>query len=392
MSIQDPRPLILHVLYRMDTGGLENGVVNLINRMDPGAYRHAVLALTEVTDFSRRVQVPDVQFIALNKPPGHAIWLYPQLFRLLRELKPAVIHTRNLAALEVLVPAWAAGVPARVHGEHGREGSDLAGTRRRYQWMRRLYGLFAHRFVALSGELREYLTARVGLAPARVLQICNGVDAQRFSPVPHRQRVADCPFGEPGQLLFGTVGRMQPVKDQALLARAFVLALQQRPDLRPRLRLLMAGDGPQMPAVRAILTEAGVDALCWLPGERRDAPDFMRGLDVFVLPSLSEGISNTVLEAMATGLPVLATRVGGNVELVEEGVSGLLTPASDVAAMAQAMIRLADDEALRRAMGRAGRLRVEQRFSLDAMVAAYRGLYDELTLNPAARRMALREH
>ena len=294
--------------------------------MDPQAYRHAVLALTEVTEFSRRVQVPDVKFIALHKPPGHAIWLYPRLYRLLRQLRPAVIHTRNLAALEVLVPAWAAGVPGRLHGEHGREGSDLAGTRRRYQWMRRLYGLFAQRFVALSGELREYLTERVGIAPRRVVQICNGVDAQRFSPAPLRQPIADSPFNDPQLLLFGTVGRMQPVKDQALLARAFVQVLAERPDLRSRLRLLMAGDGPQLPTVRAILAEAGVGELCWLPGERRDMPQFMRGLDVFVLPSLSEGISNTVLEAMASGLPVLATRVGGNAELVEEGVNGLLTP------------------------------------------------------------------
>ncbi len=392
MSKKDTRPLVLHVVYRFDTGGLENGVVNLINQMDPSAYRHAVLALTEITDFRQRIEVPDVQFLALNKAPGHAFKLYPRLWRLLRQLKPAVVHTRNIAALELMPVFWLAGVSARVHSEHGREGSDLQGTYRRYQLLRRAYGLFAHRFVALSGELQSYLVERVGLPAAAVRQICNGVDARRFSPVVSREPIPGSPFHAQGLLLVGTVGRMQPVKDQAMLASAFVLALQQRPDLRARLRLLMAGDGPEMPAVRAVLERGQVADLAWLPGERRDIPAWLRGLDVFVLPSLSEGISNTVLEAMACGLPVLATRVGGNPELVQEGYSGLLLPPGDALAMAAALIRMADDEIGRRAMGRGGRQLVEQRFSLDAMVAAYRGLYDELTLNPAARRMALREH
>jgi len=293
--------------------------------------------------------------------------------------------------LEVLVPAWAAGISCRVHGEHGREGADLAGKSRRYQWMRRIYGLFAHRFVALSRELSDYLTAVVGLDPGRVFRICNGVDTLRFAPALRRQGIPECPFSDPALVLFGTVGRMQAVKDQALLARAFLLALDQRPDLRSCMRLLMVGDGPELPNVLRILVEGGAADLCWLPGARSDVPDLMRGIDVFVLPSLSEGISNTVLEAMASGLPVLATRVGGTVDLVDDGVSGLLTPPADAQAMATAMIRLCDDGAARKAMGQAGRKRVEQHFSLDVMVAAYRRLYDEMTHNLPACRMASRE-
>ena len=387
---EDRRPLILHVVYRFDTGGLENGVVNLINHMDPRAYRHAVLALTEVTEFKQRIKAGDVQFIAMHKAPGHAFWLYPRLYRLLRELKPAVVHTRNLAALEVVVPAWAAGVPVRVHGEHGRDGNDVAGTRRSYQLMRRAYGAFVQRFVALSGELVDYLDRKVGIDRRRIVQVCNGVDTLRFHPAAQRAPIPGCPFEGDDLVFFGTVGRMQPVKDQANLARAFARALDLRPELRDRARLLMAGDGPQMPQVRGILQDAGIDGLCWLPGERRDIPDFLRGLDVFVLPSLSEGIANTILEAMACGLPVLATRVGGNAELVDEGVTGALVPSADPDAMARQLIRLADEAALRREMGRAGRRRVEQRFSLEAMVGAYQSLYDQLTGRSERARMALR--
>ena len=149
----DPRPLVIHVVFRFDTGGLENGVVNLLNHMPASAYRHMVLALTEVTEFKRRVQRDDVTFLALNKPPGHALGLYPRLYRLFRELRPAVVHTRNLAALEVAVPAALARVPVRVQGEHGRDVEDVDGNNPRYQRMRRLYRPFVSHYVALSRDL-----------------------------------------------------------------------------------------------------------------------------------------------------------------------------------------------------------------------------------------------
>lgn len=382
--------MILHVVYRFDTGGLENGVVNLINHMDPRAYRHAVLALTEVTDFRHRIKVPDVQYFALNKAPGHGFWLYPRLYRIFKQLRPAVVHSRNLAALEVVLPAWAARVPVRVHGEHGRDVSDLDGSHRGYQRLRRFYGAWVHRFVALSQDLAGYLRQRVGLPDRCISQIYNGVDARRFNPAPVRASIEGSPFNAPEHFLIGTVGRMQSVKNQTLLAQAFVLALSQRPDLRPRLRLLMAGEGPLRAEAQQILRDAACEELAWLPGERGQIERWMPGLDLFVLPSRAEGISNTILEAMACGLPVIATRVGGNPELVEEGVTGYLVESDDVTAMAGRIVQLADNAALCRSLGRAGRLRVEQSFSLDAMVGAYQSMYDELlgARKPAA--MALK--
>ncbi len=130
----DDRPLVTHVLYSFDVGGLENGVVNLINHMPPERFRHAVIALAQCApDFCQRVQRADVEFISLHKPPGHGIKLYPRFYRLCRQLRPAIVHTRNLAALEFAVPAALAGVPARVHGEHGWDISDPGGTQRKYQ-------------------------------------------------------------------------------------------------------------------------------------------------------------------------------------------------------------------------------------------------------------------
>ena len=373
----DDRPLVMHVVYRFDTGGLENGVVNLINHMPTGAFRHAVVALTEVTDFRERVRAPEVEFVSLHKGPGHGVKLYPRLYRLFREQRPAIVHTRNLAALEAAVPAWFAGVPVCVHGEHGRDVSDLDGASRRYQWMRRAYRPFVDHYVALSRELADYLVARVHVPPARVSEICNGVDTTRFTPAAGaRPAIPGCPFTDPKHWIVGTVGRMQAVKDQATLARAFVRALQLRPALKDTLRLVLVGDGPLRSQCLQVLEQAGVADLAWLPGERGDVEGVLRGLDFFVLPSLAEGISNTILEAMACGLPVIATAVGGNAELVSHGVTGEIVAAADAEAIAASLLGLAEHPERAAQMGRAGRERAERRYSLAAMVAAYQGLYE----------------
>jgi sugar transferase (PEP-CTERM/EpsH1 system associated) len=370
------RPLILHIVYRFDVGGLENGVVNLINHMPASAFRHAVVALTEATDFARRIERDDVEVIALHKAPGHGVRLYPRLLALFRSRRPAIVHTRNLAALEAAVPAWLARVPVRIHGEHGRDVGDLVGSSQRYQRVRRLYRPFVDHYVALSRDLAGYLVDKVGVPRERITQIYNGVDTARFAPAATGpQAIPGCPFGA-GHWLVGTVGRMQAVKDQLTLARAFVQALESQPQLRERLRLVMIGDGPLRAQCLALLEAAGVAHLAWLPGERADVDVVLRGLSCFVLPSLAEGISNTILEAMASGLPVIATSVGGNADLVTEAVTGELVAAGDVQAMALSLVRLASDPARAARMGAAGRREAQARFGIEAMVAAYQRLYE----------------
>jgi glycosyltransferase involved in cell wall biosynthesis len=149
------------------------------------------------------------------------------------------------------------------------------------------------------------------------------------------------------------------------------------PALRQHLRLVLVGDGPLRAEAQAILEQSRVSALAWMPGERVDIPNVLRGLDAFALPSLAEGISNTILEAMASALPVLAFRVGGNAELVADGQTGALVPSGDVEALARELVALATDPSRAAAMGNAGRRRVEQHFSLAAMVKAYQSVYDD---------------
>lgn len=374
----DTRPHVVHVMYRFDTGGLENGVVNLINHMPAQAYRHTILALTEVTDFCKRITRDDVEFVSLSKPPGHGVWQYPKLYKLFRRLRPHIVHSRNLAALEVQVPAWAAGVPVRIHSEHGRGMEDMGGNSLTYRRLRCVYRPFVHHYIALSRDLATYLVDRVGVEDDRITQIYNGVDTGVFSPATGgAQPIAACPFDPSQHWLVGTVGRMQTVKDQTMLAQAFVQALLMAPELKASMRLVMVGEGPLRAQSQQVLAAAGLAHLAWLPGERGDIPAIMRGLHVFVLPSLAEGISNTILEAMASGIPVLATAVGGNADLVSQGRTGEIVPPADSLAMAHKLVELACNPHRARAFGHAGRQRALTTFSMQAMVSAYQSIYDQ---------------
>lgn len=373
--------LIAHIVYSFRVGGLENGMVNLINRLPRDGYRHVVIALTDYDpQFCQRIKREDVRFIALHKTPGHGAKLFPQLYRLLRELRPDIVHTRNLAALEMSLPAWLARVPVRVHGEHGRDVDDPDGSHRAYQWVRRLYSPFVTQYIALSRDLASYLTDIVHIGARRVATICNGVDADRFHPASDAARVQaeGSPFSAPGLYVFGTVGRLQAVKDQVGLLRAFARMRREHGEAVDVARLVIVGDGPLRGELERCIVEEGLTEVVWLAGERADVAPLMRSFDCFVLPSLAEGISNTVLEAMACGLPVLASRVGGNPELVRDGVEGVLLPAADPAAWAECMAQCVRHGERGRAMGEAARGRIEAEFSLAGMVRRYDELYQSL--------------
>jgi len=376
MSSPTQRTRIVHVVYSFAIGGLENVIVQLINRLPSDQFEHIVLSLTTISDFKNRITQPGVQFIALNKPPGHAVPLYPRIYRLLRQLKPDVLHTCNLAALEITPLAWLARVPLRVHAEHGWDAHDPHGANPRYRTLRKLYKPFVSHYVTVSQDLNDYLAHAIGVPVQRRSLIANGVDTDAFSPATGTlPAVPGCPF-TPGQhWLLGTVGRLQTVKNQPLLARAFVHMLQDHPEAAERARLVIVGEGPLRQAVEGILASAGLQHLAWLAGPRDDVAAIMRTLNCFALPSQAEGTSCTLQEAMACGLPVVATAVGGTPDLVEEGVTGYLVPSEDVAAMAQALWRCYSASNTMQAFGTTARARALANFGLAGMVIRYASLF-----------------
>ena len=376
MNTAPRRLCIVHVVYSFSVGGLENVIVQLINRLPADRFEHVVLSLTTIGDFKNRIAQQGVRFIELHKPPGHAVALYPKIYQLLRVIKPDVVHSCNLAALEIVPLCWLARVPLRIHAEHGWDTHDPQGKSTRYQRLRRAYKPFVSHYVAVSKDLDDYLERAIGVPQFRRSLITNGVDTQAFSPAQGApSAVPGCPFVLGENWLLGTVGRLQSVKNQPLLIRAFVRLLQDHPEAAIRMRLVVVGEGPLRAEIETLLANANVSHLAWLAGARDDVADVLRMLNCFVLPSQAEGTSCTLQEAMACGLPVVATAVGGTPDLLKHGESGFLVDSDDEAAMANAIWALYTDKAKTLRLAQTARDWALQNFGLDAMVHSYESLF-----------------
>jgi sugar transferase (PEP-CTERM/EpsH1 system associated) len=362
---------VVHVVDSLAVGGMENGVTNLVNTLTEGI-RHTVVTISASGALADRLP-PHVERHCIGKRPGLDLGAILKLTRLLRRLRPSIVHSRNWGAFDAVVAARLAGVPAVIHGEHGREATDPDGLNRRRNRLRRLLAPLVSRFVTVSVDLRRWLVMTVKLPSAKVITIHNGVDVYRFAAGDRNAGRETLGLGSRA-IVVGTVGRLDAVKDHAGLVEAWA-ALQA---VRPEAELVIVGEGPCRSGLEHRIVELGLRGHVHLPGLSRAVPVLLRGFDVFVLPSLAEGISNTVLEAMATGLPVVATRVGGNPELVADGVTGTLVTPRDPLALAAAIGAYVNDPALRARHGDAGRRRVLEHFTVDHMAEAYRALYASL--------------
>jgi sugar transferase (PEP-CTERM/EpsH1 system associated) len=378
MTAREPGPeLVAHVVYSFRAGGLENVIVQLINNLPANRFRHVVIALTECSEeFAQRIEHKDVQLISLRKPPGQIFGMYPRLWRLFRELRPDVLHTCNLAPMEVTPVAWAAGVRRRVHVEHGWVVADPDGSNKRYRLMRRFYRPFVTQFVAVSRQLRDYLCGPIGVAPRRVALVANGVDTERFRPRDlEESKPEGWPFAD-GDWVVGTVGRLDPVKNQQLLVAACAQMVAQDEEAKLRLRLVIVGEGEERAALLRQIEESGMAGRSWLPGSRSDVAELLRAMNCFALPSIAEGTSCTLQEAMASGLPIVATSVGGNPDALKNGQCGQLVASDKVDELAQALSRCLRNENEVSDMAAAGRAEVLAHHSLSNMVDRYRQLFE----------------
>ena len=263
-----------------------------------------------------------------------------------------------------------------VHSEHGYEVDTIAGLPLRQRLLRRLFYGMADAVLAVTHELSAFHARQAWIAASRVQVIYNGVDADLFAPRSYERALTRESLGFPvDAFVIGTVGRLTPIKDHATLLRAASALIRQGVEVR----ILLVGSGSELSCLERIVDESPeLRGHTVFVGATDRVPELLNAMDAFVLPSLSEGLSNTLLEAMASGLPVVATRVGGNPEVVEEGRSGVLFPPRDADALSTLLLRLAGDPALRFEMGVVARRRVLDEFSLERMFSAYRKLYVEL--------------
>lgn len=380
---------VCHLLLNLGCGGMENGLVALANglRRD-GRFRHSVVCLGEAGVFRARL-AGDVPVLELDAGIGRQRVRHRRVWSALRTLKPDIVHTRNLPTIDLFPTIRAAGVRRMVHSEHGVDLIEAEGSPWRYRLVRRLGSRVIPAYVALSTGLRDWMAGQNGIPAHKISVIVNGVDTDRFRP-PNPTEAQAARAAWPGALgaaaaaggvtVIGSLGRLEAIKDHANLARAYVEMLRSRPALRTTTALVIGGEGRCRDTVADILAEAGLSDRLALPGYVAAPAGFYHGLDLFVLPSKSEGTSNTILEAMASGLPVVATEVGEARRLVAEGETGRLVPPSDPAALARALLAWLDDPAGLAAAGAAARVRAQSQFSLDRMLAAYAAVYEAAAL------------
>ncbi len=347
---------VAHVTFGLDVGGQEKLLVEFARHADRERFDLRFISLGSRGPLADDIEALGWPVTALEAPSGLRPGLIVKLAWLFRRWRPAVIHTHDHRSLFYAVPAARLTRVFRVvHTCHGR---DVRATPRQVATARQLSRLVDW-YVCVSQEVKAQCREQ-GITGPRVCTILNGIDLDRFpynGPCPHGPVV--------------TVARLSPEKDVANLVRATAIAAREGDDLRVE----VAGGGSCLEDLKGLAAELGVAERVNFLGEVRDVPALLGRARMFVLPSRSEGVPLTVLEAMAGGLPVVATRVGGLPEVVDDGVTGLLVPPADPAALAGAMVRIWNDPDQGNRMGRAGRQRTEERFDIRRMVAEYEALY-----------------
>jgi glycosyltransferase involved in cell wall biosynthesis len=358
------RRRLAHITLGLDIGGQEKLLIEHARLADRLRFDLTFVSLTGRGRLAADIEAHGWPVVALEEPPGFRPRMVLRLARVLRRGRIDVVHTHDSKPLIYGTPAARlAGVKRVVHTRHF---ARLAYITARQTLLASLAARLADCYVCVSRDSARS-AASEGVPRNRLRTICNGIDISRFACT------GPSPTG-PAVL----VARLSAEKDIATLLRATALVVRQQADFR----VAIAGSGPQRADLARLANELNLgDSVSFL-GEVCDVPGLLAGAQFFVLTSLTEGISLTLLEAMSCGLPVVATRVGGNPEVVVDGETGILVPPTDADALAQAMLVLLKDRDRGRAMGLAGRRRVARHFEIGRMVAAYEALYVCSTTSP----------
>ncbi len=367
---------VLHVIDRMDVGGTELGILKVMRGLGSGVFEQRICTARGFDpEMARQQNLEDKLLVAGRSGSGLQLLLF-RLIRVMRAYRPHIVHSRNWGAIEAIPAARLVGVPVAIHSEHGYEVETIAGIPTRRRIFRRAAYAMADAVFTVSEELRAYHAKQAWFSQQHIRVIHNGVDTSRFSPRPEIQQEVRRRFGlGTHAFVVGAVGRMVSIKNYHTLLRAAELLAGKGVDLQ----VVFVGSGPELSGLQqAVEASANLSGRVTFLGTVRDTAEILNAMDAFVLPSLSEGMSNTVLEAMASGLAVVATNVGGNPELVVDSNSGYLFPAGDFQALGSVLEELSRDPERRRHAGQAARRRALDEFSLDGMISNYRNLYLEL--------------
>jgi sugar transferase (PEP-CTERM/EpsH1 system associated) len=385
--MSEPKIKILHVLDSLGVGGMERVVMDVVNGLDSTRFEHVVCCVSRKGAAAWRLRA-DVECLDLGKGDAADPLAPLRIARLIHRVTPDIIHTQSWSGVDAAIAKLITGKSRLVHSEHGRNYPHLNSEPLKRKIARRCLYHYSDKVFAVSDEVRDYYCRETGFAPDRMPVIPNGVDVRRMDDGDGSDARRE--FGiDAEDFVIGTVARLDATKDTITLARAFATLYfseasspvasgsrdRRRSGPAPKLKLLIVGDGPQKAEIESFAAEQGLKGAMTFAGERHDVPRLLGAMNLFALPSLSEGMPLTVLEAMAARLPVVATRVGALPQLVEEGVTGFLVEPKDDRALAERFARFRMNPRLAERFGQPARIKVEREYSLDLMLQRYAELY-----------------
>lgn len=367
-QLKGERIRVLHVLQTMGIGGMEKRILRLCNGLDSSLYDIHAVSLRPT--LGAMIDWPKDQHHFYPIEPG----LHPgRLFglaRLMRDGGYDIVHSHNWATMLYGVLAGRlARVPIVLHGEHGQNDDDRKGVSLKRQTVEKVLAHLTTRVVAVNEFIKRQSEKRWGLTQNRVVSIPNGVDLERFVPGP-RIQAAD------SELVIGTVARFDPIKNLPCIMRGFDRFRQRYPACKAR--LILVGDGPLRSEMQALAASLPSSANIQFPGETRTPEDWYARFDVYINGSFSEGMSNTILEGMACGLPVIASDVPGNRAWLEGGVNALFFESDNANDLAIRLETFANDAGLLRQMGDENRRLAERHYDNREFLLSYHRLYQHL--------------
>ncbi len=364
---------VCHLVHSFDVGGLERIVANCINNLDDKKFQHIIISLTYVGEFISEIAVP-IEHYSLHKKEGNDISVYARLYRLLKKLKPDVLHTYNLGTIEYQWVALFAGIPLRVHAEHGRDSYDPNGSVKKYQWIRRISSLAIHRIIAVSEDLKLWLSNEVKIPERKLELIVNGIDTNYYNSDSCLCSI-ERDFIQ-NKFVFGHVARLHSIKNQMLLLEAFKLACEQNLSFKENSVLVIVGEGPDRDKLEKFVAEhSELGKRVLFTGSKSNVRDYYRCFNIFTMASVAEGIPMTLLESMSMSVPHLVTRVGGINEVISEGETGFSVQSNDLSGYVQAMIKIYIGKEIRDQMSVKARERIVEKFSQDTMISMYQDIY-----------------
>lgn len=358
---------VLYLNYSMEIGGIETLIYEFASRLNGNGFSPSVCVLKGGGTLEKKLGKGDIQVYDIEKKEGIDISIVLKLRRLFVQKGIKILHTNNFTS-------WFYGVLAargirglkHIHTEHSNV------KRMRRGWGEKLLCYFTDFIICVSNDVKRFMISNQYISQQRLRVINNGVDSEKYSPSVKNKEIWRRQLGiNIDAPVVGIVARLDPIKDHKTLLKAFSMLSDKIPDAV----LVIIGDGEMKNALIEQTRELNLEHKVFFLGERQDIPELLNAMDIFVLTSLSEGHNVSLLEAMSSGLPIVATHVGGNTEIVIDGVTGLLVPPNSPEVLSAKIETLLKDEHLRLQMGEISRMRVLEYFDMHKMIENYKKIY-----------------